>query len=168
MAANAADYLNNNPGSRMVILAGSGHVAFGSGIPSRLGRRTHTSYAIVLNSGENIEPKIADYILLSNKEQLPPAGTLGANLQEGGGECRIRSLDPAGAAEKAGLKRGDALVEVDGQPVKTVGDVRLALWDKKPGQRILVRIRRGGRLGANAEHKFEIELAARSKDAIEP
>jgi uncharacterized iron-regulated protein len=168
MAANAADYLNSNPGCRMVILAGSGHVAFGSGIPRRLERRTHSSYAIVLNSGENIEPKIADYILISNKEQLPPAGTLGASLQEEGGECRIRSLDPAGAAEKAGLKRGDAFADVDGQPVKTVGDVRLALWDKKPGQRVLVRIRRGRRLGANAEHEFEVELGAPTKDGIGP
>jgi uncharacterized iron-regulated protein len=163
MAANAAGYLNTNGARRMVILAGSGHVAFGSGIPSRLERRTHTSYAIVLNSGETLEPQIADYILLSNKQELPPAGILAASLEEDGGQCRIRSLDPTGAAEKAGLKRGDALVEVDGQPVKAIGDVRLALWDKKPGQRIVVRVRRGRRPGTNAERRFEVELAAPSK-----
>jgi len=162
MANNAAEYLNANPGCRMVILAGAGHVAFGSGIPSRLQRRTHTSYAIVLSSGENIEPQIADYILLSKEEKLPPAGALGASLEEEGGLCRIRSLDPGGAAEKAGLKKGDVLVKVDGQPVKTTGDVRVALWDKKPGQHVVVEVRRGRWL-TNTEHKFDVELTAPSK-----
>jgi uncharacterized iron-regulated protein len=163
MAASAADYLNANQGRRMVILAGSGHVAFGSGIPSRLERRTHASYAIVLSSGENIEPQIADFVLLSKEQQLPPAGVLGASLKEESGECRIHSLDPAGAAEKAGIKRGDALVDVDGQPVKTTGDVRLALWNKKPGERVVIRVRRGRRLGTNGTREFEVELAAPGK-----
>jgi uncharacterized iron-regulated protein len=167
MANNAAEYLKANPSSRMVILAGAGHVAFGSGIPSRLERRIHMGYAIVLSSGENIEPQIADYILLSKEEQLPPAGTLGATLEAEGGLCRIRSLEPAGAAEKAGLKKGDVLVEVDGHPVKTTGDVRVALWDKKPGQRVVVEARRG-RLLANTEHKFDIELAAPGKGTAKP
>jgi uncharacterized iron-regulated protein len=168
MAANAAGYLNANQGRRMVILAGSGHVAFGSGIPSRLERRTHASYAIVLSSGENIEPQIADYILLSTKQQLPPGGVLGAGLKEEGGECRVGSLDPAGTAEKAGIKRGDALVYVDGQPVKTIGDVRLALWNKKPGDRVVIRVRRGRRLGTNGTREFEVELAAPSKGGVKP
>ena len=144
----------------MVILAGSGHIAFGSGIPSRLERRIHASYAIVLSSGEAIEPRIADYILLSNRQQLPPTGALGAGLAEAGGECRIHSLDPAGSADKAGLKKGDALVVVDGQPVKTLADVRLALWVKKPRQRVVVRAHRGRRPGTNASREYEVELAA--------
>jgi uncharacterized iron-regulated protein len=167
MANNAADYLKANPGCRMVILAGAGHVVFGSGIPSRLERRIHASYTIVLSSGESIEPQIADYILLSKEEPLPPAGTLGASLEEEGGLCRIRSLAPAGAAEKAGLKKGDVLVEVDGQAVKTTGDVRVALWDKKPGQHVVIEARRG-RLLANTEHKFDVELAAPSKGSARP
>ena len=168
MAANAADYLNANQGRRMVILAGSGHIAFGSGIPSRLERRIHASYAIVLSSGEAIEPRIADYILLSNRQQLPPTGALGASLEEAGGECRIRSLDPAGAAAKAGLKKGDALVVVDGQPVKTLADVRLALWDKKPRQRVVVRAHRGRRPGTNANREYQVELAAAGNGGTKP
>jgi hypothetical protein len=167
MAANAADYLNANQGRRMVILAGSGHIAFGSGIPSRLERRIHASYAIVLSGGEAIEPRIADYILLSNRQQLPPTGALGANLEEAGGECRIRSLDPAGAAAKAGLKKGDALVVVDGQPVKTLADVRLALWDKKPRELVVVRAHRG-RPGTNASREYQVELAAAGNGGTKP
>lgn len=143
MAASAAEYLNANPERRMVILAGAGHVAFGSGIPSRLERRTHSTYAIVLSSGQEIEPHIANFILLDPRQKLPPAGVLGAGLKDEQGECRIGSLVAGGAAQQAGLKNGDVLVEVAGQAIKTAADVRLALWDKNPGDRIKVRARRG-------------------------
>jgi len=156
MAAAAADYLNANPSRRMVILAGAGHIAFGSGIPSRLERRIHASYATILNSGVEIEPRIADYILLSNKADLPPAGVLGANLEAKGEQLRIRSLSPGGAAERAGIKKGDVLLSVDGQTVTRPSDVRLALWKKKPGERVTVSLRRGG-----GTRDFAVELAAR-------
>jgi uncharacterized iron-regulated protein len=168
MAASAADYLNANQGRRMVILAGSGHVAFGSGIPSRLERRTHASYAIVLNNGENIEAQIADYILLSKKQELPPAGVLGASLKEEEGECRIRSLDPAGAAQRAGVKKSDVLVALDGRPIKMIADLRLALWDKRPGDRVRVKVRRGRRLATAGGRDLEVELAAPRKTSAKP
>jgi len=168
MAASAAAYLNANQGRRMVILAGSGHVAFGSGIPARLEHRTHATYAIVLNSGEEIEPHIADYLLLSKKLELPAAGVLGVSLEEKDGECRVRSLNVGGAAEKAGLSRGDVLVEIDGQPVKRIADMRLALWDKKPGDRVRLSVRRRRRLGAATERDLEVELAAPSQPVGDP
>jgi len=155
MAESAAAYLEANPGRRMVILTGSGHVAFGSGIPKRLERRTHASYAILLSSGETTEPHMADYLLLSEKKELPPAGILGANLEDKNGECRIKSLSPGGAGEKAGLKKGDVLIAIDGQPVKVTTDVRLVLWDKKPGDQVRIKFRR-----KRAERELDAELAA--------
>ena len=168
MAESAAAYLNANPGRRLVILAGAGHVAFGSGIPKRLERRTNATYAIVLSSGEEVEPHMADYLLLSKKQELPPAGILGISLEEKGGECRIGSLSPGGAGEKAGLRKGDVLVAIDGQTVKTIADVRLALWDKKPGDRVRVNVRRKHRFRAATGRDFEVELAAPRKPAGNP
>ncbi len=165
MAESAAAYLNANPGRRMVILAGSGHLAFGSGIPKRLERRTNATYAIVLNSGPEIEPHIADDVLLSKKQELPPAGIMGVNLAEKDEECRIRSLSPGGAAEKAGLKKDDVLVAINDQTIKRISDTRLALWDKKPGDRVRVGVRRKG---AATPRNFEIELGAAGKPAGKP
>ncbi len=125
MAESAAAYLTANPGRRMVVLAGAGHLLFGSGIPKRLERRTHATYAIVLNSGVEAEPQIADYILLGKKRELPPAGVLGVSLEEKSGQCRINSFSPGSAGEKAGLKRGDVLSEIDSQ--KITHDRRSAL-----------------------------------------
>jgi uncharacterized iron-regulated protein len=159
MAQSAAAYLTANPDRRMVVLAGSGHLVFGSGIPQRLERRIHVTYAIVLNNGET-EPQIADYILLSKKQELPPAGVLGVSLEEKSGECRIRSVSPGGAGEKAGLKREDVVVAIDSQKVTTVADTRLALWDRKPGNRVTIRVQRKHRFGGVTDRNFEIELAA--------
>jgi uncharacterized iron-regulated protein len=159
MGESAAAYLNANPDRRLVVLAGSGHVAFGSGIPARLERRTHTKFAIVLNSGEEIEPHMADFLLLTKRQDLPPAGVLGVRLEEKGGECRIGSISPGGAADKAGLKKGDVLAAIDGQSVKAVTDVELDLWDKRPGDRVCINVRGKRHRGAAAECDFQVELA---------
>lgn len=154
MAESAAAYLVANQGRRMVILAGSGHVAFGDGIPKRLERRTNATYAIVLSGGEEVSPHMADYLLLSKEQELPAAGILGIRLEEKDGACRIGSLNPKGAGEKAGLKKGDVLIEVDGQTVNRIADLHLALWDKKPGDRVQVSVRRKGGFGAATQRNF--------------
>ena len=165
MAESAAGYLNANPGRRMVILTGEGHVVFGNGIPQRLERQTHATYWIVLNSGEDIEPHIADYLLLSKKQELPPAGTLGVTLVQSDGECRIRAVTPGSAAEKARLEKGDALITIDGQTVKSIADARVLLWDKKPGDRVSLKVERKRHFRRVAAVNFEIHLTAPSKDA---
>jgi uncharacterized iron-regulated protein len=163
MAESAASYLNANPNRRMVILAGSGHVAFGAGIPKRLERRTHATYAIVLSSGENIELHMADYILLSEKQELPPAGVLGTSLQDKEDQCRISSLVPGGAAEKAGLEKRDALLSIDGQSIQSIADVHLALWDKKPGDRVRVSVSHNRLFREATRRDFEVLLTAPQK-----
>ncbi len=160
MAESAAAYLNANSGRRMVILAGAGHLEFGSGIPSRLQRRTKATYAIVLSSGEEIEPHIADYLLLSAKQDLPPAGTLGVKLTEKSGECRLGSLSAGGAAATAGLRKGDVLVTIDGESIKKIADARLALWDKKPGDLVRIEVRRKRFLWGPTLVNFEVKLTA--------
>jgi S1-C subfamily serine protease len=164
MAKSAADYLNADQERRLVILAGSGHVAFGSGIPSRLKRLTNATYAVVLSAGEEIEPGMADYVLLSERQELPTAGTLGIDMENKDGECRIRSVSPEGAGGKAGLRKGDVLLAVDDQPVQAVADVRLALWKKAPGDRVRVTVRRK-RLFWTSERDYELELKAPRKTA---
>jgi uncharacterized iron-regulated protein len=160
MAESAAAYLNAHPDRRMVILSGSGHVEFGSGIPRRLARRTNVSYAIVLSAdGDDIEPKMADYLLLGEERELPPAGRLGVGLEYEDGRCRIRSVTPGGAAQLSGLEAKDVIVAIDGSPVETVADVRLALWDKPPGEHVHVDVRRK-RLLKTVERAFDVELSA--------
>jgi uncharacterized iron-regulated protein len=164
MAEGAAAYLSANPARGLVILAGSGHVVFDSGIPKRLERRAHATYVTVINSGEAIEPGIADYILLSKLQHLPPAGVLGIIPEEKNGGCRIGSLSPGGAAARAGLKKGDTLVTINDQSIGNTADVHLALWDKKPGDTVRIKIRRWRRFGGVSPHDFKFKLGDRSAE----
>jgi uncharacterized iron-regulated protein len=142
MAESAAEYLAANPGRRMVILVGSGHLAFGYGIPQRLHRRTGDSYAIVLSGERAVEPGIADYMLMGREASLPPAGVLGARFDGAIDGARIASLADGSAAKASGLKVNDVVTAIDGEGVASFADVRAALWDKKPGDSVKVDARR--------------------------
>jgi uncharacterized iron-regulated protein len=160
MAESAADYLGTNPGRRMVILAGAGHLEFSAGIPERLHRRIEVPYAVVLNGdgGDDLEPEIADYVLIGSAQSLPPAGALGIGLEMKDGRTRVGMLSPNGAAAAGGLEEGDVLVSIDDEPIETIADVRLALWDQKPDERVRVVVRRK-KIFKTVERDFEIVLA---------
>src|SRR5918995_4257741 len=56
----------------------------------------------------------------------PPRAVLGINLgtqdDVPGGGVEVVSVSPGGAAERAGLKAGDVLTEIDGKALKSQGD----------------------------------------------
>jgi uncharacterized iron-regulated protein len=143
MAERAARYLESRPEHSMVILAGSGHLAYGSGIPRRLVRRIPVSTAIVLSdwAGE-YGPGVADYLLLPQRRDLPAAGQIGALLNREEGRLEVRSCASGSACEAAGLKPRDEILSIDGQPVGEIADLRLVMWDRMPGDRIRLEIRR--------------------------
>jgi S1-C subfamily serine protease len=63
----------------------------------------------------------------------------------------IASVSPGGAAEKAGLKADDVLLEVNGKSLKREGDAAprekllAAMREVKPGEKVSVRYRRAGK-----------------------
>ena len=59
-------------------------------------------------------------------------------------------------AEKAGLIRGDILLEIDGKEVENIAEIREILSDYKAGQRTVLTILRGG-----AERKVTLNLEER-------
>ena len=86
----------------------------------------------------------------------PQGGKLGLSLQpvtpqaarqlgmEGNDGLIVTEVDPAGPAAEAGISRGDVVLEINRQPVKTVEDVQSAL-DRAGSRPILLLLaRRGG------------------------
>jgi S1-C subfamily serine protease len=55
------------------------------------------------------------------------------------------------------------LLEVDGQPIHGIADLRVALWDKKPGDRVRLSVRQKPRAGTT--RSYAIELTAPAKPA---
>jgi hypothetical protein len=159
MAERAARYLRENPRRHLVVLAGSGHLMYRSGIPKRLNRRLPVKSAVVLNSsGMSVESGMADYLLLSEERPLPPAGRLGIVMGGAPGSVEVASLAPGGAAEEVGIEEGDRILSVDGQAVGSMADVTLVMLGKTAGDRVPVTVMRKGWFGAEQELSFELAL----------
>ena len=58
---------------------------------------------------------------------------------------RVFGVNRNGAAQKAGIRRLDVIVSVDGRPVRGLGDVPEAVQRRKPGDRVEVVLERDGR-----------------------
>ncbi|MGD8630945.1 MAG: ChaN family lipoprotein [Gammaproteobacteria bacterium] len=159
MAQQAADYLASHPDYYMVILAGSGHIARGSGIPRRLARRLPASSAIVLNGWEGaLEPGLADFILLPEPRALPPSGRFGLLLETQNPVPVVEACIPDSPCTRAGLQQGDRFLSIDGAPIEDITDLRLAMWDKLPGDTVTLEVSRKRWFSAPQVLSYSIEL----------
>lgn len=159
MADRAAQYLRAHPDRAMVILAGAGHVAYGSGIPQRLERRIDMTSAIVLNGLDNgIAPSLGDYLLTPPDETLPPAGRLGIYMEERDHGVLVSGFSEDSAARAGGLREGDQIVEVAGEPIRSPADVKLALLDRPPGEVVSISVRRPTKQGEATTRTYRIQL----------
>ncbi len=162
MADNATGYLRKYPQRHLVILAGTGHLVYGSGIPRRLLRRLPVASATVINgSGQPAEPAMADFLVFAPKVSLPSAGLLGIYMQKKGASVIVADLVPQGGAAKAGLRKGDQLVTIVGEAIETLGDVKITLLDKQPGDRINITVKRDASSTSPKVLEFEVVLTAR-------
>jgi uncharacterized iron-regulated protein len=144
MAAAMADYLGHHPESRMVILAGSGHLEFGSGIPRRAYRLTGKAYATILPyPGGPLEEGFADYILFPPIAQAPEAPKLLAVIERGGEGPLVKGFSPGSGAKQAGIQEGDVIVAVDDRKVSDLDDIQAFLVFKRVGERARVAVARG-------------------------
>ncbi len=135
MAFSASKYLNKHPATRMIILAGGGHVINRSGIPNRLDQKIHLHSAVVLNNIHKVpSPKQGDYLLFSSETKLPPTGLMGIVMADSKKGVLVKSVTAHSAALKAGVLKGDVIIEIDGQKIKYSTDVKVWGLDKKPDE----------------------------------
>lgn len=143
MAQSIHDYLNNNPDRQMVVLAGNGHIAFGDGIPSRTCRRGKYDQAIIANATrDSLEQGMADFFLFPPMIQPPFSAKLGVILNDEDNRVVLKKVMHNSIAQKSGMKPGDLLLSFDGEPVKDISDLKLALLFKKEGDTARIKIKR--------------------------
>jgi uncharacterized iron-regulated protein len=157
MAQSIDEYLKDNPDRRMVVIAGGGHLQFGSGIPKRTFRRNGLPYTIILNDAE-VEQDIADYIVFPEPLEGATSPRLKATFKEEGGRLRFTGFVKDSPAKTAGLRTGDVLVSLDGAEVKALQDVKLALFYKKKGDIIRVGVVRKRFLLGERELVLDVKL----------
>ena len=161
MAARAATYLEGQPGKTLVVLAGQGHLEYGQGIPKRLLRRLPVASAILLNGWpREMDPKAADYLLFPQPLELPATGRLGVMLDTDGkgSGVGVQGFGDKSGAAAAGIKEGDRIVRVGGKEVALYADIRLALIDSLPGQKLPVEVERLSAEGQPERLTLEVEL----------
>jgi uncharacterized iron-regulated protein len=141
MARVARDYLVENPAKQMVILAGSGHVVHPESIPDRLGRMVSGDVAALATGPvERFAGSNVDAIFVQRDIALESPGRLGLDLARGDPGVTIREVRPDSPADQVGLRSGDHVRRIDGEPIVAIEDVRLALLDKRPGETVWVEV----------------------------
>jgi S1-C subfamily serine protease len=109
-------------------------------------------------------------IMLRNRAAI---GTL---MDQHASNARIEAVAPGGPAEKAGLKSGDIVTAIDGQPIATAPELVKLIGKHNPGDKLHVDVKRGDKamhvtaelvasdkMAASAGHLSEDKLAALSK-----
>jgi predicted metalloprotease with PDZ domain len=172
MAQAAAEYLRAHPGHRMAILAGSGHVAYRSGIPNRLQRRLGPNageqIAVILVGSTEWPAEAADYLVLSRPQELPPAGLLGAFLDDKGEGLKIVGFSTDSPLEDAGVSKDDTLLKIDDQQVADFAALKIALMDRRPGEVVQVSYRHVDFLGREHEKSAPVTLQGKRPQGAHP
>jgi uncharacterized iron-regulated protein len=156
MSQSIADYLSSHPDRRMIVLAGNGHLTYGSGIPKRTARRNGLSYAIVLNDDELVKG-IADYVVFPKHIEGKKPVRMMVLLDENKGRVTITGFPENSISKKAGLEEGDIIMFIDDTPISSIDDVKIHLLEKHNEEKIRVKILRGYG-GAAKDMQFEITL----------
>lgn len=161
MAETLSRFLRSSEGEgkTVLVIAGSGHVAFDFGIPKRFYRRTLLPYkTIVLKEWkknmeedlnfDKVSSPVANFLWIT--KPAPPdkkRPRIGVLLRETEDPKRIwiERVIPGSPAEKAGLLAGDQLSAIDGKEVKKVKEIQDALAEKGWGKDVTVIILREGR-----------------------
>jgi uncharacterized iron-regulated protein len=142
MSLSIDEFLQDNPDYQIVVIAGTGHLQYGSGIPKRTFRRNGEDYSIVLIDTD-VEKDIADYVVYPK----PVEGITTPKLMVFLKEEEDRGLSIAGfpensVSEEAGLEVGDIILYVDEVEVTSIDDIRIHLLYKRKGDAVKVRILR--------------------------
>jgi uncharacterized iron-regulated protein len=160
MADRAARFLAENPDHRMVVLAGSGHIAYGHGIPDRVKRRMPgiEAVTVMFENGYPVSPELADILVFSPPKALPEQGLLGLFLDPTDEGLKVRSFSEQSAGKEAGIDEGDTLLEIDGKALTSYAALRMAMLESRPGQKVNVKVRHEGLFGRASDKTVEVTL----------
>ena len=143
MAENIAAYLTKKPEATMIVLAGNGHIEYGDGIPGRVERRVRKrAISILLNSP--YDPDAADYFIYTNEVAFAKTPMLGVYLEESENRLKVKGFTDKTAEDSHFLKKDDVILKINGAEIKSIADVRIALYQTKTGDEVTIDIIREG------------------------
>lgn len=156
MAQVIAQHLRQHPDRLVVGIVGAGHVRYGDGVKHQLKDLgiDRTGLLLTWPRGEDcaeLGDNFADGLFLVDPPQRnPPRLGVATEAHEQG--LRVTEVTPGSIAAAAGLQRGDVIVEVGGQPAKSILTLRSVVQRQPAGTWLPLKVKR-----ADAE----LELVAR-------
>ncbi|MFA5354384.1 MAG: ChaN family lipoprotein [Thermodesulfovibrionales bacterium] len=158
MSFSVDEFFRLSPDRQVIVLAGSGHLSRGSGIPSRTFRRNGAGYSIILSDGD-MERDVADYIIFPRPVEGQKAPKLGVLLKKEEGKVVISGFPEKSIAEEAGLEEGDIILSLDDTPVADIDDLRIQLLPKKKGDILKVKVLRKRFLFGETEKEIIVKFS---------
>jgi uncharacterized iron-regulated protein len=151
MAQGIADRLRGGEASFVVAIMGSGHLRHGHGVPRQLRDLGVTSVAVALPWDATepcaaLVPGLADAVFgieARPRPRQPERPRLGISIDAAPEGVRVISVVPASLAEQAGIRPGDVIVRVAGEPATRPGDVVEAVLRQAPGTWLPITVKRG-------------------------
>ncbi len=161
MAERVVDYLGGERGRGkiMVTLTGSGHVEYGFGVPKKVIRRMPMPYVIIAPTEIEVPPEKqmpdvrlpelplypADFIWWIPYQELEASKTrLGVVVEERQGAVIVVRVEAGSPAERAGIRAGDEMAFLAGQPVGSASTLVHWVGTQSPGSAATVTVRRNG------------------------
>ena len=152
MAFHAAQLSKESPDPRavVVVLVGSGHVAYGLGIARQATAYTDKRVATVMpvatspGTPQQVRASVADIVWGVPAETYPLFPTFGVSFRSSGDQpTAVLMVAPGSTAEAMGIKAGDRLLTLDDQPVRKDVDVRAIVDRKQWGDSVVATVQRG-------------------------
>ncbi len=143
------------PGNPLVAaIMGSGHLEYGDGVPHQLRDLGVTDIAVALPWDQPTpcsppQAGLADALFIL-QARGPAESTerprLGIAIEGGTGGVVVREVLKGSIAEQAGLKAGDVITTVAGQPVRETRDILVAIRRQAPGTWLPLLVKRGDQI----------------------
>jgi uncharacterized iron-regulated protein len=162
MGHNAVQALKEHggPGAVMVVLVGSGHVAYGLGIERQVAGELEGKAAAIIpvavrdedgKPAKTVRASYADFVWGVPQEGDPLYPSLGLSTASGNGETieateasrKVLFVSPDTPAARAGFQIGDILLTMDGTSISDREALNQALASKRWGDAALFTVQRG-------------------------
>jgi putative serine protease PepD len=137
-----------NSGGALVLLSGAvlGIPTLSATDPEIGGVAPGIGFAIPSDTVRKIVPQLVatGKVKDSGRASLGITGSTFANSRDQPSGVTVQSATPNGAADAAGIKRGDVIIGIDHHAVKSMNDLEVALTYYKPGNKVQVELLRDG------------------------
>lgn len=155
-----------NSGGPLVNLYGQ-LVGINSAIATESGGYQGIGFAIPVNMAKWVMDSIIKYGKVKRGElgveisQMSDIMAQAFNIKDDKGAL-VQSVSPGGPAEKAGLKKGDIIIKLNGKEMDSANELRNEIASTKPGTKVTVTVLRDGK-----EKDFTVKLGELNSKGLE-